>query len=585
MVDLVTQIKERLNIVDFLKTYLQLSSAGKNFKAACPFHKEKTPSFIISPDRQIWHCFGCGAGGDMIGFLMRYENLEFVEALKVLADKTGLDFQHQGNSDQRQYDRLYKINQLAKDFFKNNLVSAILAQEYFKSRGLKPETIAEFELGAAPDNADALSRYLTKQGYNMAEIEKAGLVFKTQRGTYMDRFRNRLMFPLYNSFGKVIAFTGRVMPLPADLSAKAVSAEASAAKYVNSPETPIFNKSRLLFGLHKSKNEIRQLDAVVIVEGQMDFLMSWQDGIKNIVATSGTALTGDHLKLLRRFTGNMIVSFDSDEAGQLATERTIDMAQAADFSVKIIHLESKDPADIVKNNPGLMAKLVSGADSAMSYYFGRYLSTKDGDAALRKNNMRVLLTKLKNIYSPTEKGYWIKELSDRTGIGERFLLEEIDLIKSEPMDGNAKALPNSPEKQNLSRQDLIAQRLLSLVVADEGLADQLQTSYNYLPERYQAVFNYLRKSKDGATQAAATSQFSELLNLINLCSSLLLDQNKTKLAEEFQSLVKHLKLEHLRDRRLALTVLIKSAEQKDDNEELMKALREFDEISKEMQLT
>ncbi len=285
MSDTTELIKGKIDIVEFIRSYVALAPAGKNLKGLCPFHKEKTPSFIVSPDRQVWHCFGCGAGGDVIGFLMRYENLEFLEALKVLADKVGVSIRLSGSSDQKKYEVLFEINRVAKDFFVATLNEDMgrPALQYLLDRGLKKETIDEFEIGLAGPNSDALVRHLTKAGYSVTDIERAGLSIKTERGTYWDRFRGRIMFPLVNHFGKVIGFTGRVMP----------GAESEkVGKYVNSPETPIFNKSKLLFGFFKTKNAIREADMAVLVEGQMDFLMTYQDGIKNVVATSGTALTG-----------------------------------------------------------------------------------------------------------------------------------------------------------------------------------------------------------------------------------------------------------------------------------------------------
>lgn len=585
MNDVVSQVKEKLDLAEFLKNYIQLTPAGKNFKGLCPFHKEKTPSFIASPDRQIWHCFGCGAGGDVVGFLMRYESLEFMEALRILAEKAGIDFQRQGGTDQRQYDRLYQINTAAKDFYKANLAKAPLAQKYFQDRGLKKETIEEFELGAAPTEYDSLIKDLTKRGYRMEEIEKAGLAFKTQRGTYMDRFRQRLMFPLYNSFGKVIAFTGRVMP---------GFESAEVGKYVNSPETPIFNKSKLLFGFHKSKNAIRETDAAVVVEGQMDLLMCWQDGVKNIIATSGTALTGEHLKALRRFAGNLILAFDSDEAGQAATERVIDLAQANDFITKVLDLSSGDPADAVKKEPGLMTQLVAKAQPAMDYYFRRYLGGNNlasftaGDLSSQKKGVRATLVKIKNIYSPTEQNHWLKELSQKTGIEERFLADEMNLLKTETATTSRPEAEVGVGDREVSRRDLIAQRLLSLVSAHDNFAGEMKMFYNYLPERYQAVFSYLQQSTPSAgaalPPAMPSSQLSEIIDLISLRSSLTTGQDRVKLAEEFQDLLKQLKVEHLKDRRQVLMAAIKRAEQDGQGEALMTVLKEFDEVVKEMQL-
>ena len=422
MADTVSQIKERLDIADFLRGYLQVTPAGKNLKARCPFHQEKTPSFMISPERQTWHCFGCGLGGDAISFLMKYENIEFFDALKILAEKTGVDIRQSGNQDQRQLNTLYDINKSAAAFFKNSMTAA--AGDYLKSRGLKLETIEEFGVGFAPDDPDAISRHLANSDHSVANIEKAGLILKTERGTYLDRFRNRIMFPIANAFGKIVGFTGRIMP---GFESEKIG------KYVNSPETPIFNKSKLLYGFDKTKNFIREKKSAVLVEGQMDFLMAWQDGLKNLVATSGTALTLDHLRTIKRIADNLILSFDSDDAGQNATERSIDLAGSADLASRVLELppdlEAKDPADIALSKPGLLAKLVETAKPAMEYYFNRYDVSKKSDIVQWKKNVRAVLGKIKSLWSAMERSHLIKEVSTRSGIDEVNILEEMEAIK------------------------------------------------------------------------------------------------------------------------------------------------------------
>src|SRR3989344_5357251 len=334
----VEQIKEKLDIVEFIRGYISVQPAGKNFKALCPFHKEKTPSFIISPDRQTWHCFGsCSEGGDIFKFLMKYENLEFYEALKILAEKAGIELRKIAPAEQKQFNILYEINEEAKEFFKKNLnlEGAAEAKKYLLDRGLKKETIEEFELGFASDEWETLSLYLIKKGYSAFDIERAGLAYKNERGGLIDRFRGRIIFPIHNHFGKVIGFSGRILPR---LETPEIG------KYINSPETLIFNKSKILYGFYKSKNFIREIKTAVLVEGQMDFLACWQDGVKNIVAVSGTALTIDHLKVLKRQTDQLIFCFDNDEAGLKAAERSIDLANSQDFNVKILTLkEHKDP--------------------------------------------------------------------------------------------------------------------------------------------------------------------------------------------------------------------------------------------------
>lgn len=247
-------IKEKLDIVQFLRGYLNLQPAGKNFKASCPFHKEKTPSFMVSPERQSWHCFGCGLGGDIFGFVMRYENLEFGEALRILAEKAGVELRRLDPAEHKYTGLLFELQNAAKEFYIKALTSTPVVKKYLVGRQLKPETIDEFELGWAPNEPEALSMHFLNRGYAPDDILRAGLAVKTERGLLLDRFRGRIMFPIHNHFGKVVGFTGRLLPQ---------FENENVGKYVNSPETPIFNKSRLLYGFWKSKNSIQDRKSVV----------------------------------------------------------------------------------------------------------------------------------------------------------------------------------------------------------------------------------------------------------------------------------------------------------------------------------
>lgn len=551
MSDSVQEIKNKLDLVDFLKQYLRLSPAGKNLKAVCPFHKEKTPSFMVSPERQMWHCFGaCNEGGDIFKFVMKYENIEFFEALKLLAEKAGVDIKRSGSSDQKRTNVLYEINHSAKEFFKNNFSQT--AADYLMSRGLKKETMDEFEVGFASAGRDSLVRHLLNAGYAIADIQQAGLAIKTERGTYWDRFRNRIMFPLYNHFGKVVGFTGRVMP----------GEIAEVGKYVNSPETPIFNKSKLLYGFHKSKNAIRESRCAVMVEGQMDFLMMWQDGVKNAAAASGTALTQEHLKTLKPVAENLVFIFDSDEAGQAATERAIDLANAYDFTVKVVLLGGeKDPADVVKDHPGAMPGNISSALPVMEYYFQKFPVSSSQFSNLnigqQKKNLRFLLAKIKNFYSPVERARWLKELENRSGIAERHLLEEMEKLPESALAAG-ESMKEEASDDRRSRKEIIAERLLTLVSAKQDLSARLQEHQKYLP-----------------TMADDP--------LLSLRVGFIATHDESKLTQEFEDLLRQLKLEHYKERRQEALAAIRLAEQKSDEAALEAALREFDKINKEMQ--
>lgn len=576
MSDTAQLIKEKLDIVDFLKQYLDLKPAGKNFKAVCPFHKEKTPSFMVSPERQTWHCFGsCNEGGDIIKFLMKYENIEFYDALKILAEKAGVELKSAGNSDFRSYNSLYAVMEEAKDFFSANLWNSPGALKYLRERGLKDEIIKEFELGLAPDSSDALTRHLLKKGYRIDDIERAGLAIKTERGTYWDRFRSRVVFPICNHFGKVAAFTGRILP---------GNESANLGKYVNSPETPIFQKSKILYGLHKSKNDIRESGVAVLVEGQMDLLMMWQDGVKNVVATSGTALTEEQLKVLRRIADELVLSFDADEAGQIAAERAIDLAGANDFSVKLLIVEDealKDPADIVKSAPGKVAVLIGKAKSAMDYYFHKYIKKSTDDHKEKKKNLRLVLSKIKQLSSPIDRSHWLKELSAIVRIEERILAEEMELLKSVNSAARSdQGMGSLPERQKQSRRELISERLLGIMIHLKNDLELLEDHLQYFPENHLQIYEGLagNKEKDGK------NDLGELMSAISLRFSFEnQDFEVEDLKKEMQNLLRALKVEYLKEKRQEISELIRKLERDGDEDSLRTALKEFDIISKELQ--
>ena len=288
---------------------------------------------------------------------------------------------------------LYDLQQTAKDFFKRELLNSDAARKYLKERGLSSETIETFELGWAPPGPEALTLHFLNAGVSPNDILQAGLALRTERGLLIDRFRGRIMFPIHNHFGKIAGFTGRVLPQ---------FDTGETGKYVNSPETPIFNKSRILYGFWMSKNPIRDARSAFLVEGQMDFLMSWQAGVKNVVASSGTALTADHLRLLKRVADELVFSFDNDEAGWAAGERAIDLAQTEDFQVKVVTLDGvKDPAEAAQKNAAGFKRAVAGAKPAVEFYFARYIP--DGTVLIAERagleRIRAVLRKIKTIKS------------------------------------------------------------------------------------------------------------------------------------------------------------------------------------------
>ncbi|MEK7574585.1 MAG: DNA primase [Patescibacteria group bacterium] len=555
------EIKEKIDIVDFIRSYIPVHPAGKNFKALCPFHQEKTPSFVISPERQIWHCFGsCGEGGDVIKFLMKYENLEFHEALRVLAEKAGIELKRLNLQDQKEFSILYELNEKAKNFFKEQLPKSPATLEYLKKRALLQSTIDEFEIGFAPAGGENLVLYLIHLGYNINDIAKAGLVIKTEKGKYLDRFYNRIMFPIYNNFGKVIAFTGRVLPL---------FENSETGKYVNSPETPLFNKSRVLYGLHKTKSEISHSQTAFLVEGQMDFLMSWQSGIKNAVATSGTALSQDQLKSLKRLADNLVISFDKDEAGIKALERGLGLFSSFDFNIKVLDLNGyKDPAEAAEKNPDYLKTAMSRTQPAFVCLFNFYLND-NVDWPSKKHNIRHLLAHIKTIKSAIEQSHWLKELSLKSGVEERIMTYELNTIKIKPNSLTGVEEAESKEIAKPSRLDLLCQKLLSLALSKPEFVPVIVQDRDYFPVNWQ---NFL----DNPSLLQKDKGQNDMVSFLDLRSTYeFSDLDDLTLKKELMELIKQLKIESRKNQGRQLQEEIKSAQKNNDKNVLDGLLIKF----------
>lgn len=561
----VEQIKEKLEVVEFFKGYLELRPAGKNFKALCPFHREKSPSFMISPDRGSWHCFGCNLGGDIFAFLMRYENLEFSEALKILAEKAGVELQRINPAEYKLFGLLYDLNDLAKNFFIKELANSPAAQKYLKDRGLTDDTIKEFEIGFAPNSPEVLNLHFINSGHRPDDVLRAGLAFKNEKGVQFDRFRGRIMFPIKNNVGKTVGFTGRVLP---EFDTGVMG------KYVNSPETPIFVKSKVLYGFDKSKDAIRETRSAFLVEGQMDLIMSWQAGIKNVVASSGTALTPDHLRILKRLTDELILSFDTDDAGFAAGERAIDLAEGMDFNIKVVVFKDfKDAAEAVQADPNNLAKAISEAVPAIKFYFKKYLDFPDSFSSGNRDhikNLRVVLSKIKNLASPVEQGFWIKELSAHVGVPEKTLLQESEKLAHPAEKVSAteatQNVPSLPER-NFSRRDIVSQRFLSALFGTGDFAPASEC-HDFLTPEYQAILEILKRGE----KSSPDPNLDTLLNFILLRSG---DLAKS----ELDDLKKNLFTEYVKDRRQELTEKVKRAETLKDEPASASALAELQKLN------
>ncbi len=581
-------IKGKLDIVDFLRGYLTLQPAGKNFKALCPFHHEKSASFSISPERQRFHCFGCGADGDIFGFVMKYENMEFGEALRMLAEKAGVELKHENPAEYRFTGLLYDLNVQAKDFYKRVLGAAPIVKQYLAERGLTQATIEEFELGWAPNEPEELSMHLLNSGAAPQDLLQAGLSIKTERGMMLDRFRGRVMFPIHNHLGKVVGFTGRILP-QFDTSAMAGSGSFVTAKYVNSPETPIFQKSKLLYGFWKSKDFIREAKAAVLVEGQMDFLMSYQSGVRNVIASSGTALTADHLRSVHRVADEVILCFDSDVAGSDAAERAIDLAEANDFSVKVATYRGfKDAAEAAKADSENVQRTVASAVSAPLFYFEKYLppvpagvSSSDPTALQSReglNKLRTVLLKLRNIASPVERDYWMKELARRTGVDEATLKAEGERSATEQYTAPNPGTHNTVEtgqddqgpKRQVSRQELIAEDLLALALARNDFVF-IEDCVTFFTPAQEELFTLLKSGKRKSDDAVLDAMVNLIVLRDPTAISELSDEDLTVLKEGLAK-------EYYKERRHILSLAVRNAEARGNQAELDVALGELSKL-------
>jgi DNA primase len=507
------EIKTKLDIVEVIREYTPVKAVGMNFQALCPFHNEKTPSFVISPDKQIWHCFGCGRGGDVFSFVMEKEGLGFMETLRLLAPKAGVVLQYENPEVYSQRNRLLDLLELTGKYYAHLLNNPIglKAREYLLSRRLKEETISTWNLGYSQEAWDDLYKFLkarplSGKKYTDEEIFLAGLSIKKegQTGTrgYYDRFRDRIMFPIWDVNNNIIAFTARINPEKEKTE--------KTGKYINSPQTAVYDKSRVLFALNKAKMAIRKEDLAIVVEGQMDAISCHQHGFNNVVASSGTALTTEQVALIKRFTNNVALAFDMDKAGQMAADRGIREVLAQELNLKIIILPNgKDPDECLRNNPDDFRQAIINAKPMLEYYFEKI----SGDLDLEKldNKIKVrdqMFIMIDLVSNQTERGYWLKKISEELGFSENDTREEFQVWKSKQakatgaqVNKNDKTKKAEVVSEYRTREERLEELLLSLLVKFSDLIvyalSNLEPEYISAPEKsrfYKSLIIYYNKT-------------------------------------------------------------------------------------------
>lgn len=487
-------IKDKLDIVQVIQEYVPLKKAGANWKAPCPFHREKSPSFMVHPEKQIFHCFGCGKGGDIFTFIQEIEGVDFPEALKLLAERAGIklenNFQTEVNKSQK--NRLLEINAKAAYFFHRfllDMAGAKTARDYLEDRKLTAETIEKWKIGFVPDQWDLLTKYLLKNGFGIEDIIAAGLTIKrdgadikTGRGVY-DRFRGRIMFPIWDVHGNVVGFTGRVL----------VETEMSGGKYVNTPQSPVYDKSRVIYGLDKAKMEIKAKDLVVLVEGQMDVIACHQAGMANVVAASGTALTLEQVKLLKRYSNNLAMAFDADTAGQNAAKRGIDIAMQEGMNIRVINIPEgagKDADECIKKNPAVWFEAVAKAKNVMDWYFAKILV---GNMVRNPQEKQVvadaLLDEIIKIPHTIEQGEWVKRLSDELDVDVEILRDDLKKRKI------ARTPKVSENRSSFNKMAQISQnKPISITEKPENMIfSQMFSLFVKFPSLYSAYASFLQK--------------------------------------------------------------------------------------------
>jgi DNA primase len=419
MIQNTEQIKDKIDIVDFIGSYIKLDRSGINYKARCPFHNEKTPSFFVSPERQSFYCFGCGAKGDIFTFIERFEGLDFKESLKLLADKAGVELKNIESKQKPKQDNLINIMEMSTKFFENKLNKMVDVNTYLSERGLAPETVSKWRIGFAQKAWRDLHDHLLNSGFDKTDMLKTGMI-KQSQDKYYDTFRGRIMFPIFDGNGKVIAFSGRIF-----------EEEDGSPKYLNSPETELFKKSDVLYGWNFAKEAIRKLDYVVLVEGQFDLVLSHQASVPNTVASSGTALTTSHLKKIKRFTNRIIFAYDSDSAGEKAILRGAEIALILGMEVKVAEMpKGEDPASIIQSNPDRWRTTLRESKHIIDFFLDKHTRANTG-TKLVKTIEKEILPLIKKMSSDIEKSHFIKKVAKQINVDEEAILKDLSKIKME----------------------------------------------------------------------------------------------------------------------------------------------------------
>jgi DNA primase len=587
MADVVEDIKSRLDINTVVSQYVQLKQAGRNFKGLCPFHSEKTPSFVVSPEKQICHCFGCHKGGDIFSFIQEVEGVTFPEAVQILADKAGIKVKSLSKFNKKEgkseKDEFFKAHDLVCEIFEKQLHTTNDGKKvlgYLKKRGIKDETIKEFRIGFAPDEYDFLYPQLLKKGISKKVLIKSGFV--TQKSIADDRIydklRSRLMFPIFDFMGRICGFGGRALK------------QDQMPKYLNSPENIVYNKSKVLYGFSHSKQAIKKEDKVIVVEGYFDVILPYQEGVKNVVATSGTALTEDQVRLIKRLVTNVVTCFDTDEAGFEATKRSYGLFQKQDINVKsVADLGEKDPADLVKEKNGkAFSELIDKAPDFMIFFIDNLLQRYDvRNLDDRKKILKDMIPLLKKIPA-TEKDAYVREFAKKMELSESSLYDDIEnfnLPANHPVHQSGEA--ELIENKGIEPLEIIISILLEYPKLFEKIEKDLDEKdfSESLKAIYRELFDQYNSSRTNFDiwnfEKSNLLKNKEKINVLRLyAENKYSDFSEDILSVELEKLIDRIKEDRKKGELEGVRKEIEETEKSGDKDKLLKLLQKQQDLFK-----
>lgn len=577
------EVKAKTDIVSIIGERIELKKAGRNYKALCPFHGEKTPSFMVSPELQIFKCFGCGEAGDVFAFLEKYEGMEFRESLKYLADRAGVKLQNQNFGEASEKEKLIDINTQAVRFYNYLLLNHPVAKkalEYLeKERGITRKSIEEFQLGFSPESSYAIKKFLIdKKKFTLSEVERAGIGLARGQNLY-DRFCGRVIFPLFDHRGNPIGFAGRILPWD----------KRDTGKYINSPETPVYHKSSVLYGLNLTRGLVKKKKIAIVVEGELDLISSWQAGIKNIVAIKGSALTEEQVRLLSRFAQKFILALDSDMAGDAAARRGIKVASDIGVEVKVAKISGyKDPDDAARGNLESYKKDLINAEGIYDYFIDSTFKRFDSGSGAGKSKIsKEIIPILAEIGDKIVQSHYANVVARKLGVPLEAVMEEIAKVGT-PVASKTADLAS--EEKETTRKDILEERLLSLAFQSDPrilLSKEISGIFT-IPLNQKIIEEYKKFTVGGKKfnisdfgEALPKELFSGFAEAV-LTENQNLAENPDELKKELDLVRKELKIQVVKEKLRSLASQMREMEEIGDKEKLRSVQNEFNKLAKSL---